>query len=129
MLKPTKGRVGHAAVERLAHAIRLSPQNPHIFSMISGIATAHFFAGRYGEALVWAKTPLRSKPDIMTSSCVVAASVALSGQAAEADVSMAVLRRLDPDMRISNLEDRFPISRLQDFARWVDGLRKAGLPE
>jgi hypothetical protein len=65
----------------------------------------------------------------MSSSCVVAASVALSGQAAEADVSMAVLRRLDPDMRISNLEDRFPISRLQDFARWVDGLRKAGLPE
>jgi hypothetical protein len=42
---------------------------------------------------------------------------------------VATLQRLDPDLRISNLKS--VISYLQDidFAKWVDGLRKAGLPE
>ena len=42
---------------------------------------------------------------------------------------MARLRQLMPELRLSNLKDLFPIRRTQDFDRWADGLRKAGLPE
>jgi tetratricopeptide (TPR) repeat protein len=39
------------AIERFAHAMRLSPIDPNLFLMQLGIAHAHFFAGRYNEAL------------------------------------------------------------------------------
>ena len=43
---------------------------------------------------------------------------------------MARLRQLDPALRISNLADVIlPLRRPQDRNRWIEGLRKAGLPE
>ena len=42
---------------------------------------------------------------------------------------MARVRQLHPDLRISNLKDWLPLRRPEYFARWVEGLRKAGLPE
>lgn len=42
---------------------------------------------------------------------------------------MARLRQLDPALRASNLKDVLPIRRSEDFARWAEGLRKAGLSE
>ena len=42
---------------------------------------------------------------------------------------MTILLRLDPDLRISNLKSVISYLRPHDFAKWVDGLRKAGLPE
>jgi class 3 adenylate cyclase len=44
--------------------------------------------------------------------------------------NMARLRQLDPALRISNLADVIlPLRRPQDRNRWIEGLRKAGLPE
>ena len=42
---------------------------------------------------------------------------------------MELLRQLDPALRVSNLKDWIPLRRPEDFAKWADGLRKAGLPE
>ena len=42
---------------------------------------------------------------------------------------MARLRALDPALRLSNLKDLLPFRRPEDFARWAEGLRRAGLPE
>jgi hypothetical protein len=42
---------------------------------------------------------------------------------------MQRLSQLDPGLRVSNLKDWVPIRRPEDFAKWSDGLRKAGLPE
>jgi hypothetical protein len=47
----------------------------------------------------------------------------------EARQAMERLRQIDPALRISNLKDWFPIRRPEHFARWTEGLRKAGLPE
>ncbi len=117
------------AIERAARAMRLSPQDPHMFTMQADIACAHFFAGRYDEAWSWAETAVREKPDYGFPTCVAAASAALAGRLAEAEKAMARLRQLMPELRISNLKDLFPIQRSEDFARWAEGLRKAGLPE
>ena len=42
---------------------------------------------------------------------------------------MARLRQLDPALRLSNLKDLLTLRRPEDFAKWEEGLRKAGLPE
>ena len=42
---------------------------------------------------------------------------------------MAPLRELDPSLRVSNLTEVLPLRRLEDIAKFAEGLRKAGLPE
>jgi hypothetical protein len=48
---------------------------------------------------------------------------------AEAHKAMDRLLQLDPALRLSNLNQLFPIRRVEDFARWEEGMRRAGLPE
>ena len=97
--------------------------------MQTAIALAHFFAGRYAEALSWAEMAIRELPDYIPSTSVAAASGALAGNHAAAGNAMARLRQLMPELRISNLKDLFPIRRSDHFDRWKEAMRKGGLPE
>ena len=117
-----------AAIEHLARAMRLSPNDPNVFNMQAATALAHFFAGRYAEASSWAGAAVREKPNHLIATSVVAASGALAGRSAEAEKAMVRLRQLDPALRLSNLGNLGPIRRPEDIARWSEGLRKAGLP-
>ena len=117
------------AIEHLGRAMRLSPNDPQMFIMQSVTGCAHFFAGRYAEALSWAEKSIRDQPNYLMPRCIAAASSAFAGRLAETEKAIARVRQLDPELRISNLEHLFPLWRPEDFARWADGLRKAGLPE
>jgi TolB-like protein/Tfp pilus assembly protein PilF len=117
------------AIEHATRAMRLSPHDPHTFNMQSAVAAGHFFAGRYAEALSWAKTAMRAHMNAPLQSCVAAASAALIGDTAEAEKAIAHVRQLDPELCLSNLENLMPLRRPEGFAKWADGLRKAGLPE
>jgi TolB-like protein/class 3 adenylate cyclase len=117
------------AIERLARAMRLSPLDPFIFRMHAGIAYAHFFAGRYDDASSWAEKAVRARPTWLTAVRGAAASHALAGRLDEAHKYMARMRELDPALCISNLKDLLPLRRVEDFAKWAEALRKAGLPE
>jgi tetratricopeptide (TPR) repeat protein len=118
-----------AAIERASRAMRLSPQDLQVFSMQTAIALAHFFVGREHEALCWAKTAVREQPKFLVASCVAAASAALAGKFAEAQKAMMQLRQINPNLCLSNLHTLLPLARQEDFTRWEDGLRRAGLPE
>ena len=117
------------AIAHAARAMRLSPQDPQIFSMQTATALAHFFAGRPDEALLWAVRAVREQPKFLISTCVVAASAGLTARPSEAEKAMARLRQLNPALRLSNLKALFPLRRSEDVARWSDALRRAGLPE
>ncbi|MCO8311739.1 winged helix-turn-helix domain-containing protein [Pseudomonas mandelii] len=118
-----------AAIENLTHAVRLSPVDPEMFRMQVGMALAHFFAGRFEPAAAWAEKALRNLPCLLVSVALLAASHALSGHMDKAKQAMQRLHELDPSLRVSNLKDWLPIQRPEDFARFADGLRLAGLPE
>jgi len=60
---------------------------------------------------------------------VAAATNAVAGRLNEARGFIARALELDPEMRISNLKDRVTWFRPEDFAKYVEALRKAGLPE
>src|SRR5262249_5246067 len=104
------------AIEHVARAMRLSPQDPQIFNAQAATACAHFFVGRYAEAASWAEVAVREQPNHFIATCVAAASNALAGRLPDAQRAMARLRQLDPELRISNLRDFFPIRRPEDFA-------------
>jgi tetratricopeptide (TPR) repeat protein len=118
-----------AAIEHFARAMRLSPQDPHMFNMRAGVASAHFFAGRYADASSWAEAAAREQPNHVIAACIGAASSALDGRIAEARKATARLRQLEPALRLSNLKDLVPLRRSEDFARLAEGLREAGLPK
>jgi tetratricopeptide (TPR) repeat protein len=117
------------AIDHVARAMRLSPHDPQIVNAYAATASAHFFAGRYAEASSWAEMAVREQPNHFIAACMAAASDALGGQLVEAGKAVVRLRELDPALRLSNLKDLFPIRRAEDFARWEEGMRRAGLPE
>jgi TolB-like protein/DNA-binding SARP family transcriptional activator len=117
------------AVERIARAMRLSPQDPQFFNMRTGMAWAHFVAGGYAESASWAQSALREQPTYVSALRLLAASSALLGRPADAERAMAMLRQLDPGSRISTIKERDPLRRPEHLAQFAEGLRKAGLPE
>jgi TolB-like protein/Tfp pilus assembly protein PilF len=117
------------AIEHLAKAMRLSPLDPLMFMMQSLTGLAHFVAGRYAEGSRWAAKAVREQPYYIGALRNLAANCALSGRLDEAREAITQARRLDPDLRLSNLKDRIGPFRPTDYVRFVEGLRLAGLPE
>src|SRR5262249_41745913 len=111
------------AIEHLARAMRLSPVDLFLFAMQSATAQAHFLAGRNDEAVTWPELALRHRPNFRWAARTAAASHALAGRLEEAERFVAVLRKEDPTLRISNIEAIGPLRRSQDRARFVEGLR------
>lgn len=118
-----------AAVAHLTHAMRLSPVDPLMPLMQMATAHAHFFAGRYYDASAWATTALRGTPNLLPALRIGAAADALAGHLEPARKAVARLLQLNPNERVSNLNDIFgPYRRLDDPQRYAEGLRIAGLP-
>jgi hypothetical protein len=93
------------------------------------MAAAHFLAGRCDEASLWAAKALREHPNFLPAIRMSAASLASAGRLAEAQKAMARMRQIDPALRVAGLKDLVPFRRPKDFARYVEGLRRAGLPD
>src|SRR6516162_4982603 len=117
------------AIDHHARAMRLSPLDPILYNMQVGTAFVHFLASRYDEACAWANRALNEQPNYPAANRILAASNAFSGRLSEAHEAMTRLRKLDPSLRVSNLNEVFPLRRPDDLAKFAEGLRKAGLPD
>ena len=93
------------------------------------MAFAHAFAGRYDEAISWATKALHEQPNWATALRVAAMANVLSDRMVEARAAMACLREVDPALRLGNLDRVAPLRRAEDRVRFIESLRKAGLPE
>ena len=117
------------AIESFAHAMRLNPIDPGLSGMQQGTACAHFFAGRYDEAVKWAKMALRELPDSRSALRIGIASCALAGRDDEAKRLMARLLAIGPELTISSLlQNLGPYRHPEHAAKFAEALRKAGLP-
>jgi adenylate cyclase len=121
------------AIVRLERAIRLSPFDLLAHYFYAGMGFAHLFAGRYDEAASWARKAALENPNWASTVRVETIACALSGRIVEAREALARLRAIDPDLRLSHVErGRGVVSvwrRAEDRALYVEGLRRAGLPE
>jgi TolB-like protein len=118
-----------AAIERFARAMRLNPLDPWMISMRIGTAHAHYFLGRYDEAVSLAAAALQDNPNWQPGLRISAASNAMAGRRERAQNEVARLRLLNPTLRVSNLKDVLgPYRRPGDLLQYEEGLRRAGLP-
>jgi tetratricopeptide (TPR) repeat protein len=116
------------AIVRLERAIRLSPFDLLAHHFYTGMGWAHLFAGRYDEAASWARKAALEKPDWAPTARVEAIACALSGRIVEAREALGRMLAITPDVRLSKLA-LTSWRRAEDRALYVEGLRRAGLPE
>jgi TolB-like protein len=117
------------AIQHFVRFKRMSPVDPMLIRMNSGIAFAHVLAGRYDDASSHAEQALSENPNSHQALRMCAMGHALAGRMERAQKVMERLRQIDPALRISNLRQLTPLRRPQDMARYAEGMRKAGLPE
>jgi adenylate cyclase len=89
-----------------------------------GIGQALIELRRFDEAIVVLKKSLRQNPYVATYRCLASAFAHL-GRDAEAHAAAARVLEIDPAFTISAHIARVP----KNVKQFIEGLRKAGLPE
>jgi TolB-like protein/class 3 adenylate cyclase len=118
------------AVEALERAMRLSPLDPLRQVFYGGLAYSYFAAGRYEEAIEWADRALNAQPRMPAVVAIKAASCAHLGRVGDAGACVRRFCELRPGATIGSSKGTLGTSLSPEvLAAWVDGLRKAGLPE
>jgi tetratricopeptide (TPR) repeat protein len=117
------------AMKHSERAMRLSPFDRGALLWQAEMGLIHFCAGRYTDAALWAERALRIQPDYAFGLRVLSASKAMEGHTEQAQKAMAQLRRVDPQLRLSNIDNVISPLQPEHRARYIEGLRAAGLPE
>jgi TolB-like protein len=117
------------ALERIGHALRLSPNDPLTFNFQAAKAYAEFFAGDCAKAYASAETSIRQRPGLILFMCIAAASEAMAGRPSDAHRIVARILQANPSVRVSRMRTVIPMRRPEDTTRWVEALKLAGLPE
>jgi adenylate cyclase len=117
------------AIRSFERAIRLSPFDPSLFITFVGMSVAYIGLGRFDEAVAAAKKALRENQTNSTAHRCLASALAHLGCKTEAREAAAGLLELEPGFRISEWVSRIGLSRIDGLQLYIDGLRKAGLPE
>jgi TolB-like protein/Tfp pilus assembly protein PilF len=115
-----KGGRPAEAIPKLEQAIELSPDDRRLPRWLYYMAVAHFAAERYEHAAHWAKRALEGEASSHTlafAHLLLASSDAHRSRLDEAQESLDEALRLWPGVADPALRDRY-----------LDGLRKAGLP-
>ena len=115
---------GLAAFERAA---RLSPMDPFAFNVHLGMGLANFAAGRPQEAIAWAQRAMSERPGITWPYRDLAVYQAHQGDLAAARDSLEQFQRAHPDVTIASIGDGLRFMYPSLLARYLQGLRLAGL--
>jgi adenylate cyclase len=105
------------------HAIRLNPFTPEWYW--HNLAKGYFVAGQYEEALS-AIEKITQPYSITYRRLAIYAQV---GRLEDARVALAQYLKLEPQMTLDRVVEAMPFSRQDDYERFREALRKAGLPE
>jgi adenylate cyclase len=113
------------AIRSFERAIRMSPVDPLLHMTFLGIGHALMGLRRFDEAIVVLKKALRQNPSFMPACRGLASAFAHLGRDAEAHAAAARVLEIDPAFTISAHIARGP----KNVKLFIEGLRKAGLPE
>jgi adenylate cyclase len=118
-----------AAILSAEQAIRLSPFDPAMFAFCEALALAHLTLGRYGEGLRWAEAAVRENSGLPGLRYKLSLCGHL-GRHEEALECCCRIREAHAEPTISALSHDMPRAIASSVAeRFIEGLRKAGVPE
>jgi adenylate cyclase len=119
-----------AAIAVLEKGMRLSPLDPWLSDSFRGKSHAHFAAGRYAEAVECARQSIEEGAPLYLAWLVLATSQAHLGEIEEAKAALREAEaRMGETLTATALRRMFSFMDRDFLERYIDGLRKAGLPE
>ena len=114
------------AVAGLQTAMRLNPMYPDIWLHFMG--HAEFMRGDYEAAVAPLQRRIRLRPETDISRVLLASALGHLGRPEEAQAAWAEVMKINPDYSIERKGRVLPYKNPADWNRFLDGLRKAGLP-
>jgi adenylate cyclase len=117
------------ALDAFYRSMRLSPLDPLGFGNIAGIAALHLAAGQYDAAIEWADRSSREFPRYTLSIRYKVVALAHLGRIAEARALLERELELHPGLTIAAVTAHYAAFAPEYLAMYVQGYRKAGLPE
>ena len=115
------------ALDWFQKAVRLNPFHPAWY--LYGIAEAHYGARQYGQAIAPLRTAINRFPTFITPRRHLAATYAQMGRLDEARAEIEAIRKLDSSLSLGTYRRRLHYEKNENLEHYLDGLRKAGLPE
>jgi adenylate cyclase len=116
------------AIEQFEVAMRLSPLDPELWSVQTAMALCHFVAERYEEMLRWAERAVQSRPDIPFPRGVVAVARSSLGDVGATKTAVETMLRLEPATTVRGLAAVLGSINPGIATRYLEGLRRAGVP-
>ncbi|WP_439601541.1 adenylate/guanylate cyclase domain-containing protein [Devosia sp.] len=115
---------GLSAFERSA---RLSPMDPFAFNVHLGMGLANFAAGRPQQAIAWAQRAMAERPGLTWPHRDLAVYFAHHGDLASAADARERFQRSHPEVSVASIGDGLRFMYPSLLARYLQGLRLAGL--
>jgi adenylate cyclase len=106
--------------------LKLEPRGSNLATSLHHVAIGLYFSRAYDEAVEAAQDAVRSFPEYPSSYRWLAAALAQLGCVEEAKKALGKAIAIAP---APFLRQRAPWYRPEDYAHFLEGLRKAGLPE
>jgi adenylate cyclase len=108
-------------------AMRLDPHYPPTY--LNNLGRAYYAMGQYEEAIAALKGSLTRDPDFLSPHLVLAVIFSELGRKEEAQAEVAEILRISPRASLEDQRERMPVKDQAILGRYLEGLRKAGLPE
>ena len=116
----------------IQEALRLSPRDPHVYLWCMFAGLAKFQLGKEEEAVAWLRRSVDANRNYPISHFLLAAALARLGRLPEARSEARAGLAINPTFTICPISRRRasddPVA-VAEWERYVDGLRKAGVPE
>ena len=115
------------ALEFIRKSMRLNPHYAFFYRTILG--QAYFHLKRYNEAAQAFEAVVERNPQFPIGHQWLAAAYGQMGRLEDAQWEAAEIQTLVPDFSLSAERARAPYKRQEDLELYIEGLRKAGVPE
>ena len=112
---------------QLEIATRLSPRDYLQAANFSIEGLCHLVAHRYDEAVVAERRAVQLRPGYGSAWRTLTAAAGLAGELELARQGLVECKRLQPTLSIEWVEKYYPMVRIEDRSRYIDGLCRAGL--
>ena len=122
------GSEPEAAIEQFELAIRLSPRDAELWSVQCAMALCHFVAERHDEMLQWAERAVQAQPNLPFPRGTVAVARTCLGDQEGAAAAVRAMLALEPSTSVRGLAAFLGSTNPEIAARYLEGLRRAGVP-
>lgn len=116
-----------AGLSAMGKAMRLNPRHP--FFYVNNMGHAYFLKGQYKEAAQSFEWVIERNPDFLPARLLLASTYGQMGRIEDAKWEAEEIMTRSPGFSIAQERDRSQYKRPADLERYLEGLRKAGLPE